>query len=122
MKRIIIILISFLLGVAFIPTINHFKKEILKERVLYKIKIENEFINLRSSIDLKPEPIMKVYKDEIYEVVEYYEGNSFNWYRIIYNGSSTGWIASGKSKAWVSVIEGTNCNSDQNIGGESDED
>ena len=73
------------------------------ERVLYTIRVDNEFINLREDIDLTREPIRKVYKDEKYQVVEYYEGNAYNWYRVIYDEDKTGWLASGKTKSWVIV-------------------
>ena len=65
--------------------------------------VDNEFINLREDIDLTKDPIRKVYKGEKYQVVEYYEGNSYNWYRVIYDENKTGWLASGKSKSWVIV-------------------
>ena len=104
MKKIIIILIiGYILGIITIPVYKLTKKETLKERVLYTIRIDNEFINLREDIDLNREPVRKVYKDERFQVVEYYEGNAYNWYRVIYDDYKTGWIASGKSKSWVIV-------------------
>lgn len=102
--KILTYLIVFVLGILVIPIYNMTHKEILKERVIYTITIDNEFINLRKDIDLTTEPIRKVYKGEKYQVVEYYEGNAYNWYRVIYDEDKTGWIASGKTKDWV-VIE-----------------
>lgn len=104
MKKIIILLIvAYVLGLITIPIINICKTKELKERIIYEITIDIEYINLRSDINLNDEPIMKVYKGETYQVVEYYEGNAYNWYRIIYEENKTGWLASGKTKPWVTI-------------------
>lgn len=104
MKKIIIgLIIGYILGIITMPIYNTFHKKVLSERVIYTITIDNEFINLREDIDLTRDPIRKVYKGEKYQVVEYYEGNSYNWYRVIYDENKTGWLASGKSKSWVIV-------------------
>ena len=104
MKKIIIsFVIGLIVGLIAIPIYKTIRKETLKERVLYTIRVDNEFINLREDIDLTREPIRKVYKDEKYQVVEYYEGNAYNWYRVIYDEDKTGWLASGKTKSWVIV-------------------
>ena len=104
MKKIIIcLIIGYVLGLITMPIYKATRKEVLKERVLYTIRVDNEFINLREDIDLNREPIRKVYKDERFQVVEYYEGNAYNWYRVIYDGDKTGWLASGKTKSWVVV-------------------
>ena len=104
MKKIIIgLIIGYILGIITMPIYNAFHKKVLSERVIYTITIDNEFINLREDIDLTREPIRKVYKGEKYQVVEYYEGNAYNWYRVIYDEDKTGWLASGKKKSWVIV-------------------
>ena len=102
-KIVLLVIITYILGII-TPTIyKSIKKDTLENRVIYTITIDNEFINLREDIDLQKDPIMKVYKGEKYQVVEYYEGNAYNWYKVIYDGYKTGWIASGKSKSWVIV-------------------
>lgn len=104
MRKIIIgLIIGYILGIITMPIYNVFHKKVLSERVIYTITIDNEFINLREDIDLTRDPIRKVYKGEKYQVVEYYEGNAYNWYRVIYDEDKTGWLASGKSKSWVIV-------------------
>jgi len=102
--KVVTYLIVFLVGVAIVPISQHNKAKKLQERVIYTITIDAEFINLRPKIDLDSDIIMKVYKGEKYQVVEYHEGNSFNWYRVIYEDYKTGWVASGKTEPWV-VIE-----------------
>lgn len=76
----------------------------IKNSVIYEIEIKEEYINLRPEIDLNSEIIKKVYKGQKYQVVEYYEGNVYNWYKIIYDDNKTGWIASSKDNSWVTII------------------
>jgi uncharacterized protein YgiM (DUF1202 family) len=76
----------------------------LKESIIYEIEIKEEYINLRPEIDLNSKIIKKVYKGQKYQVVEYYEGNVYNWYKIIYDDNKTGWIASNKDNSWVTII------------------
>jgi len=80
------------------------KAKKLENQVIYTITIDNEFINLRPEIDLDSDVIKKVYKGEQYKAVEYHEGNSYNWYKVIYDEGQTGWLASGKKEPWV-IIE-----------------
>ena len=102
--RIFTYILVFVIGLLFMPILHLIQEKNLEERVIYRITIDTEYINLRNDISLDNEPIMKVYKGEQYDVVEYYEGNSYNWYRIVYDDYKTGWIASGKKQSWV-IIE-----------------
>lgn len=102
-KVILLLLIGYVLGIATIPIFKAFQKKSLTERIIYEITIDTEYINLRDDISLDGDPIRQVYKGEKYQVVEYYEGNSYNWYRVIYDEYKTGWIASGKKEAWVTI-------------------
>lgn len=106
-KKIVLIIVSYLvvylLGVITIPVFRDKKEKTLQDSVIYTIVIDTEYINLREDIDLSTDPIKKVYKGEKYKVVEYYEGNSFNWYRVIYEDYKTGWVASGKEESWVKI-------------------
>ena len=77
----------------------------LQNSVIYEIEVNVEKINLRKDIDLSGTPIKQVYKGETLKVVEYREGNNYNWYRVIYDESQTGWIASGKEISWVKIIK-----------------
>lgn len=105
LKIIILILIIYLCGIATPFIFNNIKKEILQNKIIYKIKVVTEKINLRPEIDLNSEIIREVYKDEEFEVIKYYEGNAYNWYQVLYEDGNTGWLASGKETAWVEVIQ-----------------
>lgn len=77
----------------------------LRSNVIYEITVNVEKINLRKNINLNEEPIKEVYKGETFKVVEYHEGNKYNWYKVLYNEVETGWLASGKENSWV-IIKG----------------
>lgn len=108
-KRVIVTmilcLVAFITGFITNDIIINQKNKALKNSILYDVVVDVEYINLRSEIDLTNKPIKKVYKGEKLQVVEYYEGNAYNWYKVIYDENKTGWIASGKDTSWV-VIEG----------------
>lgn len=103
-KVIVIVLIIYLCGVFTIPVINNTRNVILKNKVIYKVRVITEKINLRPEINLSSEIIREVYKDEEFEVVKYYEGNAYNWYQVLYEDGQLGWLASGKENAWVVVV------------------
>ncbi len=104
-KKIIIALyiIVYILGVITTPIIKNITKQTLKERIIYNIIIDKEFINLRNEVDLSTKPVRKVYKGEKYQVIGYYEGNVYNWYKVIYDENKVGFIASAKDVDWVIV-------------------
>ena len=103
-NKIAICILIYIIGVFTPIAFNKIKTETLENRVIYKIKIKADYINLREEVSLSSNVIMQVYKDEEFEVVKYYEGNIYNWYNIIYEDGKTGWIASGKDEPWV-IIE-----------------
>lgn len=75
--------------------------------VLYEVKIENEFINVRKGSTLGSDKIYEVLKGEKYEVIDTYnDSKEYNWYKIKFSTRRTGWIASPKNEeAWVTIIE-----------------
>ena len=103
-KKFIIIIFIYVIGVLTPIAINNAKKEILKTKVIYKVRVDVEKINLRPEIDLSSDIIREVYKDEEFEVIKYYEGNAYNWYQVLYEEGKTGWLASGKENAWVVIV------------------
>jgi uncharacterized protein YgiM (DUF1202 family) len=104
-KKIIIIILIYLLGVITIPIINKIKEKKLDSDVMYKVTINQKYINVRPEIDLGSEILTEVLEGETYEVVDYYEGNKYNWYKIRYGKRVTGWIASDKTDSWVTINE-----------------
>ena len=106
-EKIIIILIVIAIYVCGIITpfvIKNTRKTILKNKVIYEIIVDTEYINLREEIDLSGNIVRKVYKGEKFKVIKYYEGNSYNWYQVLYDEDKIGWLASGKENAWVIVV------------------
>lgn len=108
MKKILLIILSYIVvfgsGMLALKLMQDNREKTLQDSVIYNIVIDAEYINLRKEINLYDEPIKKVYKGEKFKVVEYYEGNSYNWYKVIYEKNKTGWLASGKTQSWV-IIE-----------------
>ena len=102
-KKIIIVLVIYLLGFLTPIIYTKIKSNNLKNKVIYTITIETEVINLRPEIDLSSDVIRQVFKGEQFEVVSYHEGTNYNWYEVIYEEGKTGWLASGKKISWVSI-------------------
>ena len=71
------------------------------KEVIMRVIIKEEFINVRSQPNTKSEQIHKVYKNEVYEVVEKLEAD-YDWYKIKFSDKRNGWIA---SDGWVSEVE-----------------
>ena len=113
MKKKILIIFIILLSYLLVYFIGYKKSELdannrakkLKNSVIYEVEVQVAKINLRKEINLNSDIIKEVYKGEKLQVVEYYEGNRYNWYKVIYDENKTGWIASGKENSWV-IIKG----------------
>ena len=103
-KKIIICIAIYILGIMTPIILSNLKKDILHNQVIYKVRINREYINMRAEVNLNSDIIREVYKDEVFEVVKYYEGSIYNWYNIIYEDGKTAWIASSKEDSWV-IIE-----------------
>lgn len=108
-NKILIRLICYILGVittiTFTMLYNNIQKNKLDNKIIYTIKINVEKINLRPEINLNSKIIKEVYKNEKYDVIQYYEGNAYNWYEVIYDNNKIGWIASSKTNSWVEIID-----------------
>lgn len=102
-RTIILVLIIYFAGFYTEKILEHNRVKKLKNSVIYEITVNVEKINLRKNVNLYDEPIKQVYKGERFKVVEYHEGNKYNWYRVIYNDTETGWLASGKENSWVII-------------------
>lgn len=104
MKKIIIVgVVCFILGFVTPKIFKALYNDNNHTKTLYTITILADEINVRPEIDLQSEVITQVHKDEEYEVVQFHEGNLYDWYKIKYAGDKTGWIASGKMNAWVEI-------------------
>jgi uncharacterized protein YgiM (DUF1202 family) len=73
---------------------------------LYNIKIDTEFINVRSGHTVVSDLIYQVLEDEEYEVIELYNYDTkYMWYKIKFSYRREGWIASSREEAWIEVLE-----------------
>lgn len=113
MKKIIILVLSIILAMIITYNVGYKKCESdinkknkeLQNSIIYQVEVKVAKINLRKSIDLNSEIIKEVYKGQKLEAVEYFEGNKYNWYKVIYAKGKAGWIASGKTESWVEVVK-----------------
>ena len=110
---IVKLFVAFLVGynVALVVSLiinNKKQKEYDNLEVLYEVKIENDYINVREEPRTTGNKTYEVLKGEEYEVVEVYDmGIQYNWYKIKFGMRRTGWIASPKNEeAWITIIEG----------------
>ena len=102
-KKILIIIIIYVLGVLTPIIWGNVIKDVLESKVIYTIKIKRAFINLRPEVNLSSDIIRQVYKDEEFKVIKYFEGNTYNWYQVIYEEGKTGWVADTKDNEWIIV-------------------
>jgi len=102
-KKILIIIIIYVLGVLTPIIWGNVAKNVLESKVIYTIKIKRAFINLRPEVNLSSDIIRQVYKDEEFKVIKYFEGNTYNWYQVIYEEGKTGWVADTKDNEWIIV-------------------
>ena len=71
------------------------------KEVIMQVIIKEDFINVRSHPNVNAEQIHKVYKNEVYEVVEKLEAD-YDWYKIKFSDKRNGWIA---SDDWVREVK-----------------
>ena len=104
-KKIVLIIILTILTL-FLTLLLIFKhsdnKENKKEEVvqsnerdetLNQFKVTNEYINIRKENDSKSDILGKVYKDEIYTILEKKEDEYYVWYLIETNNNVKGYVA-----------------------------
>ena len=64
-----------------------------RDQTKEQIEIKNEYINIRSDYDSSSELLGKVYKDEIYTVLEKQEDEYYTWCKIETTNGIVGYIA-----------------------------
>lgn len=107
LKIIWALLMGFIIGMFVSILIDNKKQQAFDElKVLYEIRIDNDYINVRNQPTTQGEKLFEVLQDEEYEVIEeYLEDEKYNWYKIKFGMRRTGWVASEKENAWISIIE-----------------
>ncbi len=73
----------------------NYLNDINDNKTEYKVyvKVLNEYINLRNSTNTDGDPIGKVYKDDIYLVLEIEEVNRDRWYKVQDKNKEVGYLA-----------------------------
>lgn len=109
-KTIITGVIAFIIGFGLAMTISIIndrrkQEEFDNYNVLFEVKIENDYINVRKGSSLGNKKIYEVLQGETYQVIDTYESKQYTWYKIKFGMRRTGWIASPKDEAWVTIIE-----------------
>ena len=100
-KKIILIIIMFVITLILIGLLiykNYDKEELViqtneRDQTKEQIEITNEYINIRSDYDSSSELLGKVYKDEIYTVLEKQEDEYYTWCKIETTNGIVGYIA-----------------------------
>lgn len=111
MKLIVLIisLITFLIGIITTIVIYNINDNITltyKEKEkngIDQLKVTRDFINVREKPSTKSEIVGKVYKGDIFNIIEIYEKEEYIWYRIKYNGEEC-FVASSIEEPYVKII------------------
>ena len=111
MKLIVLIisLITFLIGTVTTIVIYNINDNIsltYKEKEkngIDQLKVTRDFINVREKPSTKSEIVGKVYKGDIFNIIEIYEKEEYIWYRIKYNGEER-FVASSIEEPYVKII------------------
>jgi len=95
---ILVIITLFLLGILIYKSLTKEKEEIIiqtneRDETKEQIKIVNDYINIRKENDSQSELLGKVYKDEIYTVLEKKEDEYYVWCLIETTNKIKGYIA-----------------------------
>lgn len=71
-----------------------------------QFKVTNEFINIRKENDSKSELLGKVYKDEIYTILEKEEDEYYVWFLIETNNNIKGYVAvQYEEESYIELLE-----------------
>lgn len=101
-KKIIMIIILFIisLGLSGLLIYRNYDKteEVIvqsneRDETKEQFKVTNEFINIRKENDSQSESLGKVYKDEIYTVLDKKEDEYYLWYQIETTNGIKGYVA-----------------------------
>ncbi len=71
-----------------------------------QVKVVNNRINIRKEASSSSEDLGDVYQNEIYDVLDYQEDDTYYWYKIKTSTDIEGYIASDKNDPYVKLISG----------------
>lgn len=103
-KKIILIVILLIITLALSGVLIYEKidfsnndEEIIqsneRDETKEQFKVINEYINIRKENDSQSESLGKVYKDEIYTILDKQEDEYYVWYQIETNNGLNGYVA-----------------------------
>lgn len=94
------------------------KEEIVQSNArdenLEQLEVTNDTINIRMDADTKSEKVGKVFKGEIYTILETKEDNYYTWYKIKTSNDIEGFIAGkykpeeGQEEEYIKLLEKKN--------------
>ena len=107
-KQIITVCILILELISLIVIITKNNNDIYKETIIqansdFQIKIINDYINIRTSSNVKGEVLGTVNKGDIYNVLDISSTDNHIWYKINYKGEK-GYIASPKDDPYIKEL------------------
>lgn len=116
-KKIILIIIMLIITMALLGLLilknNDNKEEVIvqtneRDETKEQIKITNDFINIRKENDSGSESLGKVYKDEIYTILDTEKDEYYEWSLIETNNGIKGYIATKyEEESYVEYLEVT---------------
>ena len=113
-KKKIILIIILLIITIILSCLLIFRKDNKKEVVIQsndrnetveQFKVTNEYINIRKENKSDSELLGKVYKDEIYTIIEKEEDEYYVWYLIETKNNIKGYVAARYEEDYVELLE-----------------
>lgn len=113
-KKIILIIILSIITICLTGLLvyrNMDKEEVIvqsndRDETLEQFKVTNEYINIRKENNTESDILGKVYKDEIYTVLEKQEDEYYVWYLIETNTEIKGYVAvQYEEESYVELLE-----------------
>ena len=106
-KTIFMILLGLALGIIIMQLIGLARiKKIEKLNVLYEVRVNTTFINVRQHPTTISKKVYEVNKNEVYEVIEEFDEDiNYKWYKILFSDRRVGWIASNRNDEWIIEIK-----------------
>ena len=75
-----------------------------RNELFNQLIVTNDFVNIRSSNSVNSDILGKVYKDEIYTILDIQEDDKYYWYQIETSDNIKGYIASEKNSPYVALM------------------
>ena len=113
-KKIILIIILSIITICLTGLLvyrNMDKEEVIvqsndRDETLEQFKVTNEYINIRKENNTESDVLGKVYRDEIYTVLEKEEDEYYVWYLIETNTKIKGYVAvQYEEESYVELLE-----------------